>query len=181
MVNSGKITPVIAGLVGGIAFIILFSIAFAYEEVPPLPSKNPVLLLIYEGKEYEGASGSYGWSNGRTVVNVDALIQLPEQLIEIKNGSTIAFVSKDDYITKQPDVFQVIAARTDKNFNNSGFDKGITLTQSKDHRNPDPNNNIFSVELDSGEYILNVHAGWSPEMNKVTGGVDYYFKIRVVN
>jgi hypothetical protein len=180
-----KITtaPVIAGLAVGIAFIVLFSYSFAFEQVPALPSKSPALILVYEGREYVGVPGSYGWSNGRPVMNADVSVDLePQQVIELKNSSTISFVTKDDYITRQPDVFQVLAAETGQNFTYSGFDPAITLEQVIDHRDPDPsNNNVFLVNLDDGHYVLMVHAGWSPEQNKLTGGVSYFFKIRMAS
>jgi hypothetical protein len=140
------------------------------------------LVLIYEGREYAGAPGSYGWSNGRTVINADVLVDLaPVEVIEIKNASAISFVTRDDYITKQPDVFQVLAQRTGQNFSYSGFDGATTLDQVIDRRDPDPSNNVFLVDLESGHYVLMVHAGWSPEQNKLSGGVSYFFKIRIVS
>jgi len=173
--------PVIAGLAVGIAFVVLFSYSFAYEQVPRLPPKSPTLVLVYEGKEYVGVPGSYGWSNGRTAVNADVLVDLlREQVIELKNGSTISFISKDEYITKQPDVLQVLAAKTGQNFTYKGFDPAITLEHVVTNRDPEPAGNVFLVDLDDGQYVLNVHAGWSPEKNKLTGGVDYFFKTTIV-
>jgi hypothetical protein len=168
----------IAGLAIGVVFIVMFSYSFA--SVPALPPKSPTLVLIYEGREFVGVPGSYGWSNGRTATNADVLVDLaPVEMIEIKNASAISFVTKDDYITKQPDVFQVLAQRTAQNFSYSGFDGAVTLEQAIDHRDPDPSKNVFLVNLESSHYVLMVHAGWSPEQNKLTGGVDYFFKIRV--
>lgn len=106
----------------------------------------------------KGVIGSYCWNN----VCADTAFIVPEDLIEIKKGSTIEFQITNN---KQPDELGVILYYAE----NILAEKQLTALESGHYR----------VDLQSGnEYILFVGAAWN-DGEYSAGSAVYYYKILV--
>lgn len=160
--------PTLVGLIVGVAFIIVISTIFnsVTPIVPPTFSFAPLpeVVMIYNGTEYTGQTGSYIWG-GTTLYAPKPDLDLL-QFIEVANninGSVIQFVEKnptsepptrvDLYVYDLQDAPAAIFER-DENYDIYG--------------------NAFVVDdIDEGDYYLRVF------YNGGDGYVSYYFGIHV--
>lgn len=162
--SNSAIAPVIAGLAVGVIFIVAIALTENSLSSTSFYTQPPnMFLIVDDGKQYNGEKGSFCHANGCA----DAGFSMPQDLVVIEKGSEVS-VRAAGYL--QPSQLYWVLA--------NGFENG-NFTQEQEMIAQKLNSTKFVIDLDGGDYILNVQAIWAGYYTEV-GNASYNYHIRVV-
>ena len=157
----GASAAVIAGLAVGVSFIVFLSFAsLNSNSIDPIP---PEMRLLFDGNEYEAGIGSYGGTRldgSGYGADVDATRTLPQQTINMTEGSEIRFLSSSFAKPVLPEAW----------LTDSSYDQ-ILLKKLDDSTFQIPEN------IAEGDYVLGVAAYWNEE--DLVSSALYSHKVRI--
>jgi hypothetical protein len=154
--KEGFPTKVVMVVLAGIVIALWFVFGYGYFTSPLQESSEPpTIWVVYKGDVYTGMQGSYCWAD----ICVDKMFQYPSGTINVERNSSINLML-NSLIRPSEVTVQVFVINND------------TPLQIKELQNE--GSNRYTVNLESGVYILNTLARWND-----LGEVTYRFKISV--
>jgi hypothetical protein len=131
----------------------------------------PEIIMIYNGKEYQGELSESKYREGETFSDLhippeNITANLPLKIVNIDKNSCIQFIIKGTPRILPPSSLDISA------YTVQGSPVAVLNATEND-------SSTFPVNLDNGKYILLSAATWVPSSEQVTGYVIYKFLVNV--